>query len=65
VFRIEIERADGQVFYRGGGTPIEWRNPEDADAVAERLWLNLAGTGDFARFSVVEQDGSVYSDWEV
>jgi hypothetical protein len=65
MFRVEIERADGQTFFRGGGKPMEWRYPESADAEAELLWLRLAGTGYYTRFSVIEQDGTVYSDWEV
>lgn len=65
MFRIEIERADGKKFFRGGAVPQEWRFPEEADAVAELFWRIFSGTEDYVRFSVIEQDGSVYSDWEV
>jgi hypothetical protein len=61
MFKIEIERADGSVFFYDS----VWEYPERADAECERLWARLARTEEFARFSVIEQDGTVYSDWEV
>lgn len=64
MFRVEVERADGKTFFVGGGAPREWRYPEDACAHAEDLWLKLQHTEDYARFSVIEDDGSVYSDLE-
>jgi hypothetical protein len=67
MFRIEIEKSDGAIIYKRDLTQLvqEWRNPEDADAVAERLWNLWNGDDVYARFSVIEQDGTVYSDWEV
>ena len=65
MFRVEVERSDGKRFFVGGKTPTEWRYPEQADSKAENLWLSLGSTEDYVRFSVVEQDGTVYSDWEV
>ena len=66
MFRIEAERFDGVRFFFGGNsTPKEWRYPEDADAVAEQHWMKYSNTEQYVRFSVIEQDGTVYSDWEV
>lgn len=64
MFRVEIERADGQIFFRGGGAPIEWREPDGAELEAELLWLRLSQTGHYASFRVLEQDGTVYSELE-
>ena len=64
-FRVEIERADGDVeWYKFRGEIREWRYPEQADKFAEEMWLNYGDTGNYARFSVVEDDGETYSDWE-
>ena len=65
MFRVEVERVDGKRFFVGGGEPTEWRYPEDADARAESLWSVFVHTEEYVRFSVIEQDGAVYSDWEV
>lgn len=61
MFKIEVERVNGETFFYAG----VWEYPERADAEAERLWSRYNGADMFTRFSVVEQDGSVYSDWEV
>jgi hypothetical protein len=61
MFRIEVERVDGDKFFYDG----VWEYPERADAEAERLWARLNWTEEFAKFSVIEQDGTVYSEWEV
>jgi hypothetical protein len=63
MFRIEIEPVEGAKFFYSRGK--EWQYPEDADAVAERLWLRHGQTGEYACFSVIEQDGSIYTEWEV
>jgi hypothetical protein len=65
MFRVEVERSDGVRVFLGGGNPTEWRYPEEADAVAEKWWNAWCGDDLYVRFSVVEQDGTVYSDWEV
>lgn len=67
MYKVEVERSNGTTFWFGentGGSAIEWRYPEDADARAEQIWNRLAGTGEYARFSVIEQDGTIYTDWE-
>lgn len=68
MYRIEIERADGTTFFRqvkGADAPTEWRDPSDADHEAWNLWAKFGDGERYVRFSVIEQDGSVYSDWEV
>jgi hypothetical protein len=66
MFRIENERVNGDTnWVKRSGVVLEWRSPEDADAYAERLW-QLYGDGEtYVRFSVVEDTGMVYTDWEV
>lgn len=43
--------------------PTEYRYPEDAMAQAERIWLRSDGSV-LACVSVIEQDGSIYVDYE-
>lgn len=66
MFKIECEKIDGTTnWVKRSGVVLEWRNPEDADAYAERSWLLYADGETYVRFSVVEDNGMVYSDWEV
>ncbi len=67
MFRIEIENAEGEVRWHrhhSGGQVQEWKYPEQADKLAEELWQYYGETGMYARFSVIEGDGTVYTDWE-
>lgn len=65
-YKIEVERADGVVFYVGGGEHKLFENAEDADWEAEQFWLKLAHTEEYARFSVIDAEtGDTYTDWEV
>jgi hypothetical protein len=55
MFKIEYERRTGV----SNWLHTEYPHPEDADQIARRL---LAGSnGELVRTTVVEQDGSVYS----
>jgi hypothetical protein len=61
-WKIEIEDTDGVVgFYKGGR---RFDTAVDADAVAEKLWLNWSGRDEILRFTVVDSAGVTYSDWE-
>lgn len=64
MYKIEVERTDGNSFFVGGSAHKLWSDPEVADSHAEGLWLHLNGTGDYARFTVVDESGVVYTDWE-
>lgn len=65
MFRVEIEQADGTTFWHGGKNATEWKYPESADSFAEELWRKLQHNEEYVRFSVVEDTGVTYSDWEV
>ena len=67
MFRIEVEKADGNCFFYGeaefeGG--LYFDTVEDADCVAEKLWRTKSDTGIYARFSVVENSDGTITDWE-
>lgn len=65
MFRLEVERADGKTFFKGGSIPVEYRNPEDAIAEMDKLWLAFNGSGHYNSFRVIEQDGTVITELEM
>lgn len=66
MYRIEYETVDGVTGFmvRSDRTVAEWASREVADENAELLWLDNTGMGKFVRFSVVDEQGEVYTDWE-
>jgi hypothetical protein len=63
LFYIEIERADGEVYFWSDKKLFE--NVEEAESRAEFFWNLKAHTGEFASFRVVEDaTGEVYSELE-
>lgn len=67
MYRIEVEKADGNCFFYGQPSEEDGRwfdTVEDADYVAEKLWLTKGETGLYARFSVVENSDETITDWE-
>ena len=67
LYRIEIEKADGNCFFFGQPNEEQGRWFElasDADWIAEQLWQRNTGSGIYARFSVVSDSDGSYSDWE-
>jgi hypothetical protein len=65
MFKVEIQREDGKTWFLGDKKALEWRFPEQADACAEGLWLLHCVSGEYSTFRVIEQDGTIYSEWEV
>ena len=64
MFRLQVERADGKVFFQGGSEPTEWANVEEVDLLASSHHFAFSGTGMYSSFRVIESDGSIYSEWE-
>lgn len=67
MYRIEIEKADGNCFFYGQPDEEDGRwfdTVEDADVTAEKLWRMRGATGEYARFSVVENSDGTITDWE-
>lgn len=68
MYRIEIEKADGNCFFYGQPHLTEdgqwFHTVEDADVTAEKLWRTHSHTGEYARFSVVENSDGTITDWE-
>ena len=63
MFYVEIERADGSVYFWNDKKLFE--DSEDAEARCEFLWSMKSHTGEFASFRVVEEStGDVYSELE-
>lgn len=68
MFRIEVEKVDGDCFFYGQAHLTEdgrwFENVTDADVTAEKLWHMKSGSGVYARFSVVDGVGNRVTDWE-
>lgn len=62
MFRIEIEKADGEVYLWKGG--LEFNDVSDAIDRMEFLWNMQGHTGNYASFRVVDVVGDVYSELE-
>lgn len=62
MFRIEIEKADGEVYFLKNG--LEFNDVSDAIDRMEFLWNMQAHTGNYASFRVVDVAGDVYSELE-
>ena len=61
MFKVEIENADGKTWF----APYEFPAAESADGMAEQLWFQHCVSGKYTAFRVIEQDGTVYSEWEI
>lgn len=59
-----VKRSGGTGFMHHHGEIVEWADPAEADAAAERVWLRQNGLEVFDSFSVVSRDGDIYSEWE-
>ena len=66
MFYIEIERANGTKFaHTIDDEVLRFDTAEEADELAEAMWLRLGEFGNYARFSVIDPEtGDSYSDWE-
>ena len=56
MFKIEYQTHDGVIAW----LHTEYPDPDDADRIAKHL---IDRTGEVTRTTVVEQDGTVYSQW--
>ena len=56
MFKIEYQTGDGVIAW----LHTEYPDPDDADRIAKHL---IDRTGEVTRTTVVEQDGTVYSQW--
>jgi hypothetical protein len=62
MYKIEIEKADGEVYFRKEGKLYE---RDFANEIIEYLWNLHAHTGNYASFRVVNADtGVVYAELE-
>lgn len=61
VYRIEIERADGEIRYLNDGKEYE---RDFAEEMVEYVWNMKAHTGNYASFRVVDEDGEVLTEFE-
>jgi hypothetical protein len=66
MFFVQIEKADGTIFYFGKKTGgVFFDTEESADEIAEGLWSTYNCLDTYARFSVVDETGERLTDWEV
>lgn len=56
MFKVEYQTHDGVISW----LRTEYPDPDDADRIAKHL---IDRTGEVTRTTVVEQDGTVYSQW--
>lgn len=62
MYKIEIEKADGEVRYYNDG--LEFEDLSDAVDRMEFMWNMKAHTGHYAAFRVVLPGGDIYSELE-
>jgi hypothetical protein len=63
MYKIEIEKADGEIRYWNDGKLFE--DAEDAEMRTEFIWNLQSHTGEYASFRVVNAaTGDVYSELE-
>ena len=61
MYKIEIEKADGEVYLFNDGKEYE---KGFAEAFVEYMWNVKGHTGEYASFRMIDSDGEVHTEFE-